>query len=82
MTQKELLEKWEGKAKNIRWLRADVDKLTGCEITFTMSAISYYKGIDKDDYDDAMWYQEKKTRAWQNILDSIKAEETSTAIRR
>ena len=71
MTKEALLEKWQAKAKNIRWLKLDIAKLTGYELADVDDAIADYEDIDRDDYDDIEEYKEEKAGAWQDILGAI-----------
>jgi len=77
MTPDELLQKWEGKAKNIRLLRADIDKLVGYDVIDTEDAIAEYEGIILEDFEDREEYQEERDSAWQVVLDTIEDLEES-----
>lgn len=77
-----LIDKWEGRDKNILSLEKDLQGLDVDvdELNYVEDAISDYRGLERSDFDSQEEYREGRQEAWDTILEEIQnlAEDVGT----
>jgi len=74
MSLQALIDKWEGREKNVLHLEKDLQSLDPdvYELNYVEDAISDYRGLEQSDFESGGEYREGRQEAWDTILEEIK----------